>query len=140
MKNGFWRATAIAGITVVSMTRPIHAAEQRTKITGIYSDLYYNHQGGDLLGTEVFIVGAGIHGLVAFVQNWQGGTTVPVVVPVLVNGNTVRFSVPAPSMGEGEYEGRVSRSGFDGVWHHPLAGGGHTDNPIHLKRKKSYWQ
>jgi len=136
----FWRAAMAVGGIVVAMTGPLQASEPKIQITGIYSDLYYNREGGDLLGTELFIVGAGSHGHMAFVQSWQGGTGVPVVVPIQVDGNKVTFSVPEQSLGEGKYEGRISRTGFDGTWHHPLASGGFAEDPIHLKRKKSYWQ
>ena len=116
------------------------ASERKIQITGIHSDLSYNREAGDLLGTELFIVGAGGHGYVAFVQSWQGGTSIPLVVPVQVNEDKIMFEVPAPSFGEGQYNGRISKTGFDGTWLHPLAGGGFVKYPVHLKRKRSYWQ
>jgi hypothetical protein len=118
----------------------LHAVEKKIRITGIYSDLNYNQEGGDLLGIEIFIVNAQEHGFFAFFQSWAGGTTAPVVVPVQVDDDKVIFAVPAPSLGEGNYEGRISATGFDGSCRHPLASGGVSEEPIHLKRKKSYWQ
>jgi hypothetical protein len=85
-------------------------------------------------------VSAQEHGYFAFVQSWAGGTTVPVVVSVQVDGDKVTFAVPAPSMGQGNYEGRTSGTGFDGTCRHPLASGGFSEEPIHLKRNKSYWR
>lgn len=138
MTMRFWQAIAAAAVVV--MSGPVEASEQKVRITGIYSDLYYNREDGDLGGTELFIVGAGELGYAAFIQIWEGGTTMPVVVPVQVNGDKVTFSVPAPSLGEGQYQGHITQNGFVGSWRHRLAGGGFTEDPIHLRRKKSYWQ
>jgi hypothetical protein len=140
MPMRFWQAVAAAGAAIVVVYGPAEAAEQKVRITGIYSDLYYNREDGDLGGTELFIVGVGELGYAAFIQHWEGGTRMPVVVPVEVNGNKVTFSVPAPSLGEGQYEGRITQNAFDGNWRHPLVGGGFAEDPIHLRRKKSYWQ
>lgn len=115
-------------------------AAESVKVTGIFSDLYYNKQGGDLLGTEIFIVNAGDAGYAAFFQYWAGGTSPPLSVPVRVVGNEVTFAIPAPSIGQGEYHGRIGPTGFDGVRRHPLANGGQQDEPVNLLRKSSYWQ
>jgi len=122
------------------MAGQLHAVEKKIRITGIYSNLVYNQEGGDLLGNELFIVSAQEHGFFAFFQSWAGGTTAPVVVPVQVEGDRVTFIIPAPSLGEGSYEGRISGTGFDGKFRYPLASGGFREEPIQLKRKKSYWQ
>ncbi len=140
MTMRFWQAVAAAAAAVVVMSAPLQASAQKVRITGIYSDLYYNRDDGDLGGTELFIVGVGELGYAAFIQHWEGGTTMPVVVPVEVNGDKVTFSVPAPSLGEGQYQGRITQNGFDGSWRHPLASGGFAEDPIQLRRKKSYWQ
>ena len=140
MKARFWRTTLALAATIVLMAGQLHAVEKKIRITGIYSDLTYNQEGGDLLGTELFIVNAQENGFFAFFQNWQGGTTPPVVVPVQVDGDRVTFAIPAPSLGEGNHEGRVSATGFDGKCLNPLASGGFHEEPVHLKRKKSYWQ
>jgi hypothetical protein len=140
MMMRLWQAVAAAAAAIVVMSGPLQASEQKVRITGVYSDLYYNREDGDLGGTELFIVGVGELGYAAFIQHWEGGTRMPVVVPVEVNGNKVKFSVPAPSLGEGQYEGHITRNAFDGSWRHPLVGGGFAEDPIHLRRKKSFWQ
>jgi hypothetical protein len=116
------------------------AADSKTQITGIYSDLYYNEEGGDLLGTEVFIVFADHDGYVAFVQCWGGGTTRPVVVSVDVKLDTVSFKVPEPALCAGSYKGRITISGLRGTWTHEVDGGGTETEPVHLSRRHSYWQ
>jgi len=140
MKARFWRTTLVLVLTMVMMAGQLHAVEKKIRVTGIYSNLYYNQEGGDLLGTEIFIVSAQEGGYFAFFQSWAGGTAVPVVVPVQVDGNKVTFAIPAPSLGEGNYEGRISGTGFDGKFRYPLASGGFGEEPIHLKRKPSFWQ
>jgi hypothetical protein len=134
-----WR-NVFLGIIVAMMFRPLEAVETKVRIPGIYSNLYYNREGGDLLGTEIFIVFADSDGYVAFVQCWQGGTTMPVVVPVKVDGDKLSFSIPAPSLGEGEYKGTISAAGFDGTWRRRDTRDGFSEEKIHLKRTKSYWQ
>ena len=114
MKARFWRTTLVLVLTMVMMAGQLHAVEKKIRVTGIYSNLYYNQEGGDLLGTEIFIVSAQEDGYFAFFQSWAGGTTVPVVVPVQVDGNKVTFAIPAPSLGEGNCEGRINGTGFDG--------------------------
>jgi hypothetical protein len=140
MKAGLWPTTLAIAASFLVMAGQLHAAEKKIRITRIYRDLYYNQEGGDLLGTEIFLVSAQEHGYFAFVQSWAGGTTVPVVVSVQIDGDKVTFAVPAPSMGQGNYKGRISGTGFDGTCRHRLASGGFSEEPIHLKRNKSYWQ
>lgn len=140
MKMRFWQVAIITCIGLILMSHQSIASEKKVHITGIYSDLSFNREGGDLLGTELFIVSAGAHGYVAFVQSWQGGTNIPLVVPVQLDGNKISFTVPAPSLAEGQYNGSISKTGFDGIWRHSLASGSLTEDKVHLKRKKSYWQ
>jgi hypothetical protein len=129
---------AIAAVVTLTIGQS-HASKQRVRITGIYSDLYYNQEGGDLLGNEIFIVAARGDHYAAFVQRAQGEPQMPSVVPVRVDGNAVSFSVPDPSGGKDEYKGRISAAGFDGTLQHQPAGNGPAEQ-LHLKRKKSYWE
>jgi len=131
---------AVATSVVLTLSFRASATDTKAHITGIYSDLEYNQEGGDLLGTEIFIVYSADDSFVGFVQCWEGGTTRPDVVPIKVSGDTISFKVLAPSLGEGTYKGRVVKTGFDGEWTHPSADGTSKTEPIHLKRKQSYWQ
>jgi hypothetical protein len=36
--------------------RGADASDRKVKVTGVYSDLAYNHEGRDVLGTELFVV------------------------------------------------------------------------------------
>jgi hypothetical protein len=140
----FNRAIAIAvlSIAVVAGSRIAVASDAKptAQISGIYSDLYFSREGGDLLGQEIFVVFAGNSGYFAFVQCWQGGTTPPVTVPAQVKGNTLSLDVPAPSLCEGTYTGSITKAGFTGTWSHRLVDGTIQNDPVRLKRKRSYWQ
>jgi len=129
-----------ATLPIMTMAWPISAADTKPRITGIYSDMSYHQESGDLVGTEIFVVYTP-NEYVAFFQNWEGGSSRPVVVPVQVSGDTIAFKVPEPSLGAGEYIGRVGKTGFDGTvrYRRPDGTSGKAE-PIHLKRKKSYWQ
>jgi hypothetical protein len=133
------KIVAAVSVGLMSLT-PALAAKSDVQITGIYSDLYYNAEGGDLLGTEIFIVFADTDDFVAFVQCWQGGTTRPTVVSVGVNEDAISFAVPEPASCAGTFKGRITISGFDGVWTHSVGQGRTETEPVHLKRKHSYWQ
>jgi hypothetical protein len=131
---------AAMAILIAASAWPARTAEPKPRVTGIYSDLYYNLESGGLVGTEVFVVSAGSERYVAFVQCWQGGTTAAVVVPVQVDGDRIAFDVPPPSVGEGSYSGRISKAGFEGLWKHRLPNGKYAEAALHLRRKNSYWQ
>jgi hypothetical protein len=121
-------------------THTCAAAEQKARVTGIYSNLAYNEEGGDLLGTEIFIITIGRGEYVTFFQCWGGEATQPVTVPVKVNGDMISFAVRGALCGDGLYKGRIGKAGFDGTRTYPLLDGGSRTEPVHLKRKQSYWQ
>jgi hypothetical protein len=127
----FALAVVLTGPTVV-------AAAQVPAVTGTFSNLTYNEEGGDLLGTEIFIL-LGPHGYLALVQAAQGVPGPVTLVPVKVNGDRIVFHVPATSEGEGDYKGRITKFGFDGYWTHGYTDGTYRTESIHLKRKRSYW-
>lgn len=140
MRGTWYRVMQLAVTLGVLLFSSAKAADQ-SQVTGIYSDLYYNDEGGDLLGTEIFIVVTGQGSDYAvFFQNWEGGSTFPVVVPAQVDGDKITFKVPPPSDAAGTYSGRIGKKGFDGTWKHKDDDGSYRTEPIHLGRKKSYWQ
>ena len=140
MTTNWCRVLMLAAAFGVLMLPPARAANP-SRMTGIFSDLYYNEEGGDLLGTEIFVVVTGQGSNYAvFFQNWEGGSTFPVVVPAQVDGDKITFKVPPPSDAAGTYSGRISKSGFDGTWKHKYDDGSYHTDPIQLRRKNSYWQ
>src|SRR5579862_6821746 len=79
---------------VLLLSGPVHSAEIR--ITGTFTDLQFNDEGGDLLGTEILIVpsqGDGV-GFAAFVQLAEGGAPYSVLVPLAVDRLKISFTLP----------------------------------------------
>lgn len=74
----------ISILLVTSLAAP--AQDQvNTKTTGMYSNMEFNDEGGDLLGMEVYLVsGAGEY--FAVVQCAGGVPAPPVITPVQVSG------------------------------------------------------
>ena len=138
------RSAAIAALAF-SVAGEAGGASQ-VKISGIYSDLYFNEEGGDLLGTEIMIVPVGSGEWAVFHQHWEGSSRFPVAVPANVKGDRISFKVQHPVEGDEkpepatQYEGRISAQGFEGTYRHPLTDGTMQSEPIKLKRKKSYWE
>ena len=135
------RSILIAAAVLGSVSTQSYAAEEKqVRIPGIYTNMAYIEDAGDLVGTEIFIISTG-DGYVAFFQCWTGSSTHPVTFPVEVAGETISFTVPEDSScKEGDYKGRISKSGFDGTWTHKMLDGSSKKDPVHLKRGKSYFQ
>lgn len=113
---------------------PAQAGER--KISGIYSSLYFNEEGGDLLGMEVLIFPSGSGpelAYSAFIQIAEGGAPYGVVVPVSVTDGRISFALPAGSVYAGmEFNGTFTDSG--------LVLTDNNGNKEHLKHGQSYWQ
>ncbi len=134
------RQTLLYALTTLAGLFPVfHANAVETKIGGIYSNLRYNQDGGDLLGTELLVVGTE-NGWVVFYQHWEGGADKPIVVPATVDHDHISFAIPDSDGGGGGYEGRISISGFEGTVRHRDSTGATKADPISLKRKPSYWE
>ena len=106
------------------------APQSHLRVTGIYSNLHYNVEAGDLLGMALLIIPA-TSGYVACVQVAEGGAPFIAVVPISINGTQVQFTFP-PSYGGQHITG--SFSGGKLVLHWPKG------QQEVLSRGKSYWQ
>ena len=102
------------------------------KITGLFSDMTFHSDTGDVLGMEVFLVYSN-RGYIAIYQSSEGEPSVPIVLPAKVNGNAVSFQIPPEVDGRGSFVGTVSNNELVGSF----SGNGQR---VHLKRKPSYWQ
>jgi hypothetical protein len=100
---------------------------------GLYSNLAYIPEAGDVVGTEIFILyGGGQHW--ALLQLAQGEPDEPVLVPASVSGSLVEFAFP--QYGENaHFKGRATSRGLEGT----ISG---IENVITVKllRQRSYWQ
>jgi len=107
------------------------------KVSGLYSDLTYHAEGGDLLGMELLVIPAGEdkNGLLwnAFFQIAEGGAPYCTVVSLLVRGNKVEFTLPpGRALGGLHFTGTISSTEM--VLTRPA---GQVE---HLRRGNSYWQ
>lgn len=106
-------------------------AGEAVKVTGIYTNMSYNTEGGDVVGTEVFVVNTKRGYYVVF-QSGDGEPSVPVVVPAEVLGSAIRFTLP-PGMVGGTFTGAIGPAQLTGSF-------SSNHQTIRLKRKASYWQ
>jgi hypothetical protein len=114
------------------------AAQAKPRVTGFYSDMQYIKEAGDVVGMEVWIVYArGSYW--ATVQLADGEPDVPVVVPVLVSGQRVGFTLTEPSIrSEGKPEQNLVLK-FDGTATNWALTGVFGTEHVTLKRGNSYW-
>jgi hypothetical protein len=120
-------------------------------VTGTFSDLQYNEEGDDLVGTEIRIVVAK-NGYQATIQFAEGEPSDLIVVPVhfgfesmRIGGvqksskhevEKVRFDIPEGSEHAGSFEGVVTRKFLSGTFHFGPGGKFH----VKLPRRRSYWE
>ena len=105
-----------------------------TRLTGTYSDMYYNAQGGDVLGTEIRIANTrkGFQGVIQFSE---GTPEELVVVDIQIKNDAVSFVVPEPSPYAGEFTGSIRAGVLKGEFRYKSGG----SNKVELKKGKSYW-
>jgi hypothetical protein len=118
-------------LLVVSST----GSAQTLRVTGIYSNLTYNKEGGDLLGMELLIVPSvgAKPAYSAFVQIAEGGAPFTALVPVKVSGSQIEFTLPTGGAYDGaHFVGTLNDAGLIIRWSHGAE--------ERLKRGKSYWQ
>lgn len=78
-------------------------------MTGTFTDLAYNREGGDVMGTEIRIV-AGRHGLQATVQVAEGSPSDLVLIPTVRvgQGEKLRFDLPPNDLDLRSFDGVVT--------------------------------
>lgn len=108
------------------------ADKPAAKVTGIFSNMTYNTEGGDVLGVEVFITYSR-QGYFVVYQSSEGEPSMPVVVPAKVTGAAISFDVPAAADPRGHFAGTIDAQELTGTF-------SGNQEVVHLKRKASYWQ
>lgn len=128
------RRWPIALILALLLAVTAHGSPPKFRVTGTFTNLRFNQESGDLLGTEILIFPAqgDRGGFVALVQIAEGSGPYAAIVPINVNADEVKFRLP-PS---GPYPhlsfcGIVERDRLVGAW-----SGGKKEI---LSRHPSYW-
>ena len=137
-----WRQRMACAALCAALAVPVVAGDAAPKVTGIYGDLAYNREAGDLLGMELVVVpgtSAYTPQYMVFVQIAEGGAPYTALVPLAAHGRQVEFTLP---IGEDAYfsglhfTGRLTASAL-------IVRADNGDNPDveeTLRRGRSYWQ
>ena len=115
--------------------QPVKAPSTAVQIAGLFSDMHFNRDTGDIGGAEVFIVRSLEHGTAeyfALVQLAFGKPDDPVLTRVTVTKSTeVEFEMPNSKLGT--FRGRVTADALVGAFD----GNGVA---LRLRRGKSFYQ
>jgi hypothetical protein len=131
------RVTMLSLLCVLALATSAHAKSEIIWLTGTFSSVRFNTEGGDLLGVELKIVPTR-NGYQGALQIAEGGPSEIMVVDVqLRKNNTIRFNIPVsyPFYGGGTFEGMVDSKGITGRFTFV----GATGDPERLVRGRSYW-
>ena len=110
-------------------------AQGNHRITGTYTNMYYNKQGGDVLGEELKIVmtqGGQYQGALQFAE---GEPEDLIVVDIELKGGTISFLVPDVDSHAGRFSGTIDNGVIRGQFKFKRGG---IEN-VTLKKGKSYW-
>ncbi|HEX2712950.1 MAG TPA: hypothetical protein VHM88_12190 [Candidatus Acidoferrales bacterium] len=110
-------------------------AQGSHRITGTYTNMYYNTQGGDVLGEELKIVltqGGRYQGALQFAE---GEPEDLMVVDIELKGDAISFSVPEVDRHAGRFGGTIDNGVIRGQFKFKRVG---IEN-VTLKKGKSYW-
>lgn len=113
------------------------------KVTGIYSDMYYNMEAGDVLGVEIFVLFSR-DGYYVLFQDTTGMPSVPILVKAKIDGNRIKFTLPDrsgyPSGYSGKFDGVIYRNELKGKFEDGQISDTSGTSIFILKRRHSYWQ
>jgi hypothetical protein len=124
---------ALIATAALAQTKP-PSPQKQFRVTGTYTNMYYNAEGGDVIGDEIRIVQTrnGYQGVIQFAE---GEPEELVIVGVEVVGAKISFSVPDSSPYAGKFTGIIEKEILKGEFKFKNGG---TDK-VELKRGKSYW-
>jgi len=114
------RLSLVTG-AIASLCVGVALGADTVRATGVYSSLYFNKEGGDLLGAEILIFPSkGPTGFFALVQLAEGGAPFAVLVPVRVAGTQVEFTMPVSGPYGGlNFTGTITRGNLTAGWSGP---------------------
>lgn len=111
----------------------------KSNITGIYTNMQYNEESGDINGIELFIV-LRHEGFVAYFQDAEGGPFLPIIVPIEIKNKKIEFEVPRRDHGySGKFIGKI-HDGYIELSNLSESSNLETTQKIVLSKGMSYWQ
>lgn len=122
-------------LLVFVLSQTGQAQQQETpRITGTYSNMYYNQEGGDVLGDEIRIVATpkGYQGVLQFAEGVPGDLF---IVDVKAAEKTISFAIPGSSIYSGAFTGTVENGVLKGEFRFKSG----ASEKVSLPRGKSYW-
>jgi hypothetical protein len=108
-------------------------------LTGVYSNMRYYEDSGDIAGLEIFIVYS-INGYYALVQMAEGGPEVPALLPLKVEGDSIQFDYPRGGNVFDVFRGKFVKWGLVGKFESAIKDPISSTTTFRLKKTKSYWQ
>ncbi len=126
--------TGLENFTLATQIKRSGTGKESVQFTGIFSNLTYIEDAGDVVGMEVFVLNSSA-GHFAMVQIAAGPIADPVLVVAKLDGNKIEFTLPTTAGFEsmGKYTGKITSTGLIGKFEKDT-------KTQFLKRKKSYWQ
>ena len=104
-------------------------------INGVYSDMCFNEEGGDVLGIELHVVYSK-SGYYVIYQASEGEPSVPSVIKATIKDRVIEFLIPEGVIYSGKFHGVLKDKGIEGK----IEGYSEYADKLFLKRQLSYWQ
>jgi len=110
-------------------------AAVKLAITGIYSDMCYNTESGDIVGMEIYVIYSKA-GYYVIYQSSEGEPSIPVIVKTTIKDSAIEFHIPEGVPFSGDFQGQITSYGIEGR----IVGYSGYASKLRLKRQLSYWQ
>lgn len=123
---------------VTAVVPHVLCATRPARVTGMYSDMSFHQESGDVSGIEVFVVLTS-RGYFVIFQSSEGEPAVPVVAPAKIEGKSIEFDLPPECAYAGKFRGTLTEEGITGNFPSGRLGPDGS-SVIRLKKGKSYWQ
>lgn len=109
------------------------------KITGVYTDMEFHEESGDIAGSEIFLVKSRQGYFVVF-QSSEGSPSRPVVVPARVDGKEIVFELPEKDGDiSGVFRGEIYKDSIKGRFMNGVLNKSGSKDFV-LYKRGSYWQ
>ncbi len=122
---------SVFAVFIAAVSNAAESQPKPPKLTGTFSSLYYNEEGGDVLGAELRISYTR-NGYQGTFQYAEGSPEALVLVDVHYDKDVISFDIPKPNLWAGKFTGKISDAGITGKIDT-------LHEEIRLKRGKSYW-